>query len=167
MGNGYMGAMVFGGVPQERIQLNEHTLWSGHHVEEDNAAARQQIEKIRELLFAGKYGEANSVAPPGGRFVGPAAARFSYQTLGDLLLDLHHEGAVQEYRRELNLDTGIARVEYRVGKARFTREVFASYPDQAIFVRLECDKPGAAFLCGAPDAGSGCARSRAADPTGW
>ena len=142
VGNGYMGAMVFGGAPQERIQLNEHTLWSGHHLEEDNAAARQQIEKIRELLFAGKYGEANSVAPPGGRFVGPAAARFSYQTLGDLFLDVHHEGPAQEYRRELDLETGIARVEYRVGKARFTREVFASYPDQAIFIRLECDKPG-------------------------
>ncbi len=142
VGNGYMGAMVFGGVPQERIQLNEHTLWSGHHVEEDNPQARQQIEKIRELLFAGKYVEANTVAPPTGRFIGPAAARFTYQTLGDLLLEMRHEGAVQDYRRELNLDTGIARVEYRAGSARYTREVFVSYPAQAVFVRLECDQPG-------------------------
>ncbi len=142
VGNGFMGAMVFGGVPQERIQLNEHTLWTGHHREEDNAAARQQLDRIRELLFAGKYSEANSVARPGGRFVGPANARDTYQTLGDLLLDLQHAGAPEEYRRELSLDTGIARTEYRVGKARFTREVFVSYPAQAVFVRLECDQPG-------------------------
>jgi alpha-L-fucosidase 2 len=134
--------MVFGGVPQERIQLNEHTLWSGHHVEADNAEARQQIVKIRQLLFEGKYAEANSVARPAGRFTGPAAARDTYQTLGDLLLEMHHQGAPEDYRRELNLDTGIARVEYRVGGARFTREVFASHPDQAIVVRLECDQPG-------------------------
>ena len=142
VGNGNLGAMVFGGVPQERIQLNEHTLWSGHHVEDDNAEARAQISRIRQLLFEGKYAEANSVARPGGRFVGPAADRDTYQTLGDLLLELRHDGAPEGYRRELNIDTGIARVEYQVGGARFTREVFASQPDQAIFVRLECDRPG-------------------------
>ncbi len=142
VGNGNLGAMVFGGVPHERIQLNEHTLWSGHHVEDDNAGAREQIEKIRQLLFEGKYAEANAVARPAGRFIGPAAARDTYQTLGDLLLDLHHDGEPRDYRRELNLDTGIARVEYRVGETRFTREVFASHPDEAIFVRLECDRPG-------------------------
>jgi alpha-L-fucosidase 2 len=143
VGNGNLGAMVFGAAPHERIQLNEHTLWEGHHLEEDNAAAREQIQKIRELLFAGKYAEANSVARPGGRFVGPSSGRFSYQTLGDLVLDMHHDGAPEDYRRELNLDTGIARVEYRAGGVRYSREVFASVPDQAIFVRLECDKPGA------------------------
>ncbi|SPE39346.1 conserved exported hypothetical protein [Candidatus Sulfopaludibacter sp. SbA3] len=142
VGNGNLGAMVFGGVPHERIQVNEHTLWTGHHVEDDNAAAREQIVKIRQLLFEGKFTEANSVARPAGRFIGPASARDTYQTLGDVLLDLHHEGEPADYRRELDLDTGIARVEYRVGSARFTREVFASHPDQAIFVRLECGQPG-------------------------
>ena len=141
-GNGYLGAMTFGGVPQERIQLNEHTLWTGHHREEDNAEARQQIDKIRQLLFDGKYAEANTVAKPAGRFIGQANARDTYQTLGDLLLDFKHEGAPQDYRRELNLDTGIARVEYHVGGTRYTREVFVSYPARAIFVRLECEKTG-------------------------
>ena len=141
-GNGNLGAMVFGDAPRERIQLNEHTLWEGHHLEEDNAGAREQIQKIRELLFAGKYAEANSMVRPGGRFVGPSSGRFSYQTLGDLLLDVHHDAGTEDYRRELDLDTGIARVEYRAGGARYTREVFASVPDQAIFVRLECDRPG-------------------------
>jgi alpha-L-fucosidase 2 len=145
VGNGNLGAMVFGGAQAERIQLNEHTLWAGHHLEEDNAAAREQIQKIRELLFAGKYGEANSVSRPGGRFVGPSSGRFSYETLADLLLEVQHDGEVTDYRRELDLDTGIARVEYSSGNAKFTREVFASHPDQAIFVRLECDQPALSF----------------------
>jgi alpha-L-fucosidase 2 len=144
VGNGVLGAMVFGGVEHERLQLNEHTLWSGHHVEDDNAVAREAIQKIRQLLFEGKYTEANSMGRPPGPPSNPArvAARASYQTLGDLLLDFDHAGQPEEYRRELNLDTGMARVDYRVGGARFSREVFASQPDQAIFVRLECDLPG-------------------------
>jgi alpha-L-fucosidase 2 len=118
-------------------------------VEDDNAEAREQIARVRQLLFEGKYAEANSVgrppAPPGNAASNAArlAARAAYQTLGDLLLEFRHGGAApDEYRRDLDLDTGIARVAYRAGGARFTREVFASHPDQAIFVRLECDRPG-------------------------
>ena len=150
IGNGVLGAMVFGGVEHERLQLNEHTLWSGHHVEDDNADAREAVRKIRQLLFEGKYAEANSMGRPPGPAPNPArlAARASYQTLGDLLLDFDHAGQPEDYRRELNLDTGMARVEYRVGGARFSREVFASQPDQAVFVRLECDRPGGLSFSG-------------------
>src|SRR5271157_4340071 len=66
IGNGVLGAMVFGGVEHERLQLNEHTLWSGHHVEDDNADAREAVQKIRQLLFEGKYAEANSMGRPPG-----------------------------------------------------------------------------------------------------
>ena len=174
MGNGNLGAMVFGGVEHERIQLNEHSVWSGHHVENDNPQVLDQIKQIRQLLFEGKFGEANSMGrggrgargaagagrppphlPPGPRRPGPAGrrrrqrsapasgGRTSYETLADLALDFRHGGASPEgYRRELNLDTGIARVEYRAGGVKFTREVFVSHPDQAIVVRISGDKPG-------------------------
>jgi len=177
IGNGNMGAMIFGGVPQERLQLNEHTLWSGHHVEND-IDSRETLAKIRQLLLDGKFAEANAAGrPPGGRrgaapgnpatagvSAPPAAAarggaaaganparfatRASYQTLGDLFLDMRHTGAPEGYRRDLDPDTGIARVEYSVAGAKFTREALASQPDRAIFVRLTCDQPdGLAFTC--------------------
>ena len=146
VGNGTLGAIVFGGVEHERIQLNEHSVWSGHHVEADNPQLLDEIRQIRQLLFDGKFAEANAfgragrgAAPTGqGR---PRPGRTSYETLGDLLLDFHHGGADPEgYRRDLNLDTGIARVEYRIGGLRFTREIFVSHPDQAIVVRISGDK---------------------------
>jgi len=165
VGNGTLGAMVFGGVEHERIQLNEHSVWSGSHVENDNPQTREQIGQIRQLLFEGKFGEANSFgrggrgpqgAAGGGRAAtaapgatAPANAprrqggRTSYETLADLLLDFRHGGTAPEgYRRELDLDTGIARVDYRIGGARFTREIFASHPDQAVVVRVSGDTPG-------------------------
>ncbi len=175
VGNGNLGAMVFGGVEQERIQLNEHSVWSGHHVENDDPQVRDQINQIRQLLFEGKFGEANSMgrggrgargaaaagapaatppagaaaagAPPAGAAANaprrPGGGRTSYETLADLALDFHHgEASPEGYRRELNLDTGIARVEYRAGGVQFTREVFVSHPDQAIVVRISGDQPG-------------------------
>jgi alpha-L-fucosidase 2 len=143
VGNGRVGAMVFGGVPHERIQLNEHTLWSGHPVQDDDPSAREAIGRMRQLLLEGKFAEANAV----GRAWKPAQSwprngRPSYQTLGDLLLDFRHAEAPENYRRELDLDTGIARTEYRAGGVRFTREVFASEPDQALIVRISADQTG-------------------------
>jgi len=146
VGNGNLGGMVFGGVEHERIQLNEHSLWSGHHTEIDSPQTLEYLPKVRQLLFEGQYAEANRMASQYLMVRTPAAAaatRPSYQTLGDLLLEFRHGGAApEEYRRELDLDTGIARVDYRLGGARFTRETFASHRDQAIVVRIDCDKPG-------------------------
>ena len=153
VGNGNLGAMVFGGVPKERIQLNEHSLWSGRHVENDNPATVEQLSEIRKLLFEGKYAEANAVGRSGGRgSVGPAGApnrasvRAAYQTLGDLVLEFRHGADAEDYRRELNLDTGVARVTYRAGGVRFTREVFVSHADQAIVVRITSAKRGTVTL---------------------
>ena len=142
VGNGNLGAMVFGGIARERLQLNEHSLWSGHRTEDDNPQTLEYLPKVRQLLFEGRYAEANQMAAQYlmGRPPGPGT---SYQTLGDLRLEFRHGAAApEEYARELNLDTGIARVEYRAGGARFTRETFASQPDQAIVVHLACDRPG-------------------------
>ena len=140
VGNGKLGAMVFGGVAHERIQLNEHTLWSGHAVEDDDPKARETIAQMRALLLDGKFAEANAV----GRAWHPAQAREkrpSYQTLADLLLDSPENGTPDYYRRELNLDTGIARTEIRAGGVRYTREVLVSQADQAIVVRIAGDRP--------------------------
>jgi alpha-L-fucosidase 2 len=146
VGNGRLGAMVFGGVAEERLQLNEDSLWLGWPDDTDNPAAREALPKIRELLFAGKYGEAErltnrtQICKPGqpGSFG-------SYTTLGDLRLvfDGHvPKQPVADYRRELSLDDAIARVSYTIGDAHFERESFASAPDQVLVSRLTCSQPG-------------------------
>jgi len=142
VGNGTLGAMVFGGVEHERIQLNEHSLWSGHPVEADSPEAREVIAQMRKLLLEGKYAEANAAGRAWRPAQRPGARRPSYQTLGDLMLDFRQSGAAEDYRRELDLDTAIARTEYRAGGVRNTREVFVSHPGQAIVVRIAADKPG-------------------------
>jgi len=142
VGNGTLGAMVFGGVDHERIQLNEHSLWSGHPVEADSPEAREVIAQMRKLLLEGKYAEANAAGRAWRPAQRPGPRRPSYQTLADLLLDFHEAGAAEDYRRELDLDTGIALTEYSVGGVRYTREVFVSHPDQAIVMRIAGSKPG-------------------------
>jgi alpha-L-fucosidase 2 len=142
-GNGNLGAMVFGGVQHERIQLNEHSLWSGRPLLEDFPDAKDVIAQMRKLLLEGKYAEANKL---GDAWRPPASARGprpSYQTLGDLFLEFPLAGEPQDYRRQLDLDTGIARTAFRLGDAGYTREVFASRPDQAIVVRIAADRPRA------------------------
>jgi alpha-L-fucosidase 2 len=142
VGNGRIGAMVFGAVEHERLQLNEHSLWSGHPEVIDLPETLEALPKVRQLLFEGKYSEAQTLAARDmmGKSRGTPA---SYQTLGDLLLDFTHEGSTEDYRRSLDLDSGIARVEYRAGGTRFTREIFASLPDQAIVMWIAASKPGA------------------------
>ena len=140
LGNGIMGAMVFGGVPQERIALNEGTFWSGRPHDYNNPEAHQYFGQIRDLVFAGKFQEAEKLVDE--HFYGVPAAQQAYQPLGDLLLSFDGERAATDYRRELDLQTGIAIVSYRVGDAVLTREVFVSYPDRVLVVRLTADKPG-------------------------
>jgi alpha-L-fucosidase 2 len=142
IGNGNLGAMIFGGVAHERLQLNEHSLWSGHPEILDSPKTLEAMRKVRQLLFDGKYSEAQAAASA-EMMVHTRATPASYQTLGDLLLDFPAGDTAEDYRRSLDLDTGIARIEYRAGGVRYTREVFASQPDQAIVVRLAADKPGA------------------------
>jgi alpha-L-fucosidase 2 len=141
VGNGTLGAMVFGGIDRERLQLNEHSLWSGHPVDADDPSAREVIARMRALLLEGKFAEANKAGRDWGTANRPKD-RPSYQTLGDLLLAFGGGGAPEEYRRELDLDTAIARTQYRREGVLFTRDVFVSHPDQAIVVRIAADRPG-------------------------
>jgi alpha-L-fucosidase 2 len=141
LGNGRLGAMLFGSVNRERIQLNEETLWMGSPRDRDNPEALANLPEVRRLLFAGFPVEANTLAEK--TLMGRPSRLEAYQTLGDLRLAFDHEGAITDYRRELDLDTAVARVTYRAGGVRYTREVFASHPDQVLVVRLTADRPSA------------------------
>jgi alpha-L-fucosidase 2 len=141
IGNGRLGAMVFGTVNRERIQLNEETLWMGGPRETDNPEAREALPEVRRLLFEGKPTQAYALAER--KMMGKPWRLESYQSLADLRLNFDHEGTISDYRRELDLDAAVARVTYRLDGVLFTREVFASHPDRAIVVRLTVDRPGA------------------------
>ncbi len=153
IGNGRLGAMIFGGVHTERLQLNEDSLWSGAPQEADNPKALEVLPEIRRLLFEGKYGEAERMAnrnlicrgPGSGRGRGAKVAYGCYQTLGDLSLVFPEAGTNQpsNYRRELDLANAISRVSYEVGDVAFQREMFVSAPDQVMVVRLTASRPGA------------------------
>jgi alpha-L-fucosidase 2 len=140
IGNGRLGAMVCGGVAKELLQLNEDTVWEGYRRNADNPAALKALPEIRRLLFEGKNEEATKLA--GQTMMGIPPRVKSYQPLGNLLLDFPDAAAAANYRRELDLDTGIAAVRYQIGEAAFTREVFASAPDNVLVARLAADKPG-------------------------
>jgi alpha-L-fucosidase 2 len=140
IGNGYMGAMVFGGIQQERIGLNESSFWSGRPHDYNDTNAIKYFSKIRDLVFAGKFQEAEKMADD--HFWGIPKAQQAYEPIGDLLLKFDGAENVQDYRRELDMETGVATVRYKVGDAVLTREVFMSYPERVLVVRISGDKPG-------------------------
>ncbi|MFL6576981.1 MAG: glycosyl hydrolase family 95 catalytic domain-containing protein, partial [Povalibacter sp.] len=137
VGNGRLGAMIFGGVDNEHLQLNEATLWSGGPRDWNNPKAKDVLPQVRQAIFAGDYVRADQLAKG---MQGPYNE--SYQPLGDLRLVFENSDSVQDYRRWLDLNEAIATVRYRQGDATYTREVFSSFPDQVIVVRLMCDQPG-------------------------
>ena len=140
IGNGRLGGMVFGGIAKERIALNEDTIWNGKKRDRVNPEALKALPEVRRLLFEGKVKEAEALEEQ--KMMGIPNRQPPYQPLGDLNIEFTGLDNAQDYRRELNLATGVARVSYRVGDTACTREVFSSAPDQAIVVRLSCDKPG-------------------------
>ena len=139
LGNGMIGAMVFGGVPQERIALNESTFWSGRPHNYDNAEAFQYFPQIRDLVFADKFQEAEKIA--NDHFWGVPKAQEAYQPIGDLLLSFA-DANFTGYRRELDMETGVAKVSYRSEGAVITREAFVSWPDRVLVLRISADRPG-------------------------
>ena len=140
LGNGRLGAMVFGNVTGERIQLNENTLWMGGPRDTNNPDALKHLPEVRRLLFAGMPVEAYAVAEKYS--MGQPFRLESYQSLGDLRLTFEHEGAPEDYRFELDIDGAVARLIYRLGDVRYTREAFVSHPAQAIVLRVTADAPG-------------------------
>ncbi len=140
LGNGLTGAMVFGGVPHERIALNDSSFWSGRPHDYDDPDAIKYYPQIKELVFADKFQEAEKMV--NDHFWGIPKAQQAYQPLGDLLLDFDGLGEVTDYRRELNLETGVSKVTYRSGDTLYTRETFVSYPDRVLVMRISADQPG-------------------------
>lgn len=141
VGNGRLGAMVFGGTAKEHIQLNEETLWSGGPYNPVVKGAHKALPEIQRLLFAGDVPKAHDLF--GRTMMGVPYEQMKYQPLGDLLIAFPGHDSVTNYRRELVLDSALARVSYVVNGVTFTRTVFSSAPDQAIVIRLSSSRPGA------------------------
>ena len=134
VGNGRIGAMVFGGVEQERLQLNEDTLWAGGPYDPVKPGAKDALSEIRRLIAAGDYAGAQKLA--GERFLAQPSAQMPYQTVGDVFITMAGGDAARDYRRALDLDTATATTTFRIGSVLHEREVFASPVDQVIVARL-------------------------------
>jgi len=140
IGNGRLGAMIFGGASREHLQLNEGTLWAGGPYDPNNTNALAALPEARQLVFDGKYDDAFKVV--GEKMMATPIREMPYETLGDLYLDFSTNAPVEGYRRDLNLDTAVATVSYVVNGVHFKRELFASSVDQVIVIRLTADQPG-------------------------
>ncbi|WP_271299104.1 glycoside hydrolase family 95 protein [Sphingomonas sp. CV7422] len=138
VGNGRIGAMMGGAVAQEVIALNHDSLWSGQPAERPDHDGRAALAAVRDAVFAGDPRAADRLSK---RLQG--AFSQSYAPMANLLLDLPHDAPVSDYRRELDLDRGIATVSYRCAGTTFRRELFASHPDQILVLRLTADRAGA------------------------
>ena len=139
IGNGMIGAMVFGGVPQERIALNESSFWSGRPHNYDDPNAGKYYEQIRDLVFAERFQEAERMADD--HFWGIPNSQEAYQPIGDLILSFE-DTDITDYRREMDMETGIVKVTYRQDDAMITRDTFVSWPDKVLVTRISSDKPG-------------------------
>ncbi len=140
IGNGRLGAMVYGSVPEARLQLNEDTIWTGQPHEYQHEGAAAYLPTIRKLLRDGKQRDAEKLAME--HFMSEPLRQKAYQPLGDLRVTLAGHDNVTDYHRALDLDNAIATVEYQVDGVHYTRQAFASYPDQAIVWHITADKPG-------------------------
>jgi alpha-L-fucosidase 2 len=140
VGNGRLGAMVFGKTDEEQIQINEETYWSGGPYSTTVQGGYKVLPDIRTLIFDGELIRAHRLF--GRHLMGYPVEQQKYQSLGSLVLKLAGTGEVKAYRHELDLDTAIATTTYEQGGVRFTREVFATPVDQVIVVRLTADAPG-------------------------
>lgn len=139
VGNGRLGAMIFGGIKRERLQLNEDTLWSGGPYNNVNPAAREALPVIRKLIFDGKYAEAETYADAHVQAV--PMREMAYSCVGDLWLDLCDvdETSASGYRRELDIAAAVSRVSFTADGVRYIREVIASYPDNLLIVSIRAE----------------------------
>lgn len=141
VGNGRIGAMVFGGAAEERIQLNDDTLWAGAPKDRVNPKALAALPEVRRLIFEGKNEEATKLAD--SALMGVPHNVESYQTLGDLNIKLEGLGAISDYQRSLDLDTAVSKTSFTSNGVRFERTVFASAADDVIVVHITSSKKGA------------------------
>jgi alpha-L-fucosidase 2 len=139
IGNGRIGAMVFGGVDAERLQINESTLWGGTPRDYANPDAATHLDEIRRLIFDGRLAEAEALAD---RVMGRPKLLMPFQPFCDLRLQFPGHARATGYTRDLRLDEAVATTAYTVGDTEYRREVFASYPDQVLVMRITASRPG-------------------------
>lgn len=147
IGNGLLGAMVFGDPNEDRIALNHQRLWR-HSVERRKIMVADKLPEFRKLFLAGHFEEAGHLMDKDIMFTGGTMYRYvnPFQPLGDLQMDFSYAGEISDYRRQLDMDSGIVEVTFRAGKTRFRREYFASaHEDDVLAVRFTADQPHMIF----------------------
>ncbi|MGG1553407.1 glycoside hydrolase family 95 protein [Paenibacillus ferrarius] len=150
VGNGRLGGMVYGGAMQERIQLNEDTLWSGQPInpkDPNEKGGAEYLEEVRRLVFAGNYPEAQDIIEK--HMLGQWSE--SYQSMGELRLEMEGNFEIADFRRELDLRDAVCRTSFTVNGARYLREVFVSAVDQVMVVRITADSPSKVTLLASLD----------------
>ncbi|MBV5283590.1 MAG: glycoside hydrolase N-terminal domain-containing protein [Paludibacter sp.] len=141
LGNGRIAAMVYGGKEKEIIQFNEETLWTGQPHDYAHPGAYHFLDSIRGLLFSGKQGEAHTLAKK--EFMSQPFGQQTYQPFGSLEMNFPGHEKAEKFYRDLSLENAVSTVSYELNGVTYTREAFISFPDQAIFVKITANKPGA------------------------
>ena len=149
VGNGRLGAMVYGDPYKEKIQLNENTVWAGQPNRNDNPEAREALPQVRKLIFEGKYKEAQDLVNQ--KFISKVSNGMPYQTVGDLHLVFPGHERYSDYYRELDITKAVETTRYTADGVRHESKVFASFPDQVIIVRMTADKSGSINFSAAMD----------------
>src|SRR4051812_45180487 len=139
IGNGRLGAMVFGNVEQETIQLNEHTVWSGSPNRNDNPAALSALPELRQMIWDGKQKEAEQLANK--VIISKGSHGQKFQPVGNLNLTFKGHDQFANYYRELDINRAVTKTSYTVADVTYTREVLASFTDRVVVVRITADKP--------------------------
>ncbi|GAB3808593.1 glycoside hydrolase family 95 protein [Spirosoma humi] len=140
IGNGRLGAMIYGNVARETIQLNEHTVWSGGPNRNDNPNALAALPEVRQLIFDGKQKEAEQLANKS--ILTKKSHGQMFQPVGNLMLTFDGHDTYTNYYRDLDIERAVAKTSYTVGDVIYTREVLASLPDNVIIMQLTASKPG-------------------------
>lgn len=140
IGNGRLGAMTYGGIEEEKLALNESTMWSGQYNENQNKPfGREKMNQLRKLFFEGKLSEGNRIA--GDNLHGNQTSFGTHLPIGDLKMQfIYPEGKVTGYRRSLSLDEAVSSVSFNSGGVNYKREYFATNPDNVLVLRLTADK---------------------------
>ncbi|MDE5419060.1 glycoside hydrolase family 95 protein [Labilibaculum sp. DW002] len=140
LGNGRLGAMVFGIPEHENIQLNENTLWAGGPHQNDNPEAKESLAEIRSLLFNDKYEEAHNLA--NAKFISQTSHGMPYETVGNLRLNFKDHDSYSNYYRELDIENSVNKTTYTIDGVDFQREIFTSFTDQVIVIKLTASEKG-------------------------
>lgn len=144
IGNGRLGAMIYGGVDKEVIQLNEETVWAGEPGNNISSSVREYLPKIRQLIFEGKHGEAQQLA---NKYLPQSSGNrnnngMTYQPVGNIVMSFADTSEIENYRRELDISNAVSSISYQKNSVNYKREVITSLSEDVIVIELTSDKPG-------------------------